>query len=116
MLKSKLTTKDRIKYHRELWFWLAENPDKDKTKWPGWEKYNISDRDVVSWRNTCFACGEDKDKSKGVDCSNCPITWHEVGQLKFKCAHHNSIYYLWEYEDDLEMRSIMAEIIACKWE
>ena len=35
----KLTKRKALKICKELWEWLAENPDKQKIHWPDWEKY-----------------------------------------------------------------------------
>ena len=47
-------TKKRVKeLHTELWLWLAENPDSEKTGWPRW-KGNGGNISYV--RAGCFPC------------------------------------------------------------
>lgn len=39
--------------HRELWTWLANNPDKVKRDWPGWGNVTTIYGHIKS---NCFAC------------------------------------------------------------
>ena len=39
--------------HKELWNWLAENPDKNKEDWPEWSHNGGPIQEV---ENDCFAC------------------------------------------------------------
>jgi len=32
-----LTIEESVKLHRELWGWLADNPEMSKGDWSGWE-------------------------------------------------------------------------------
>lgn len=49
--------------HRQLWQWLADNPEKYKGDWPGWAGYP----DVYA-QQQCFAC-------YGHTCYTCPCHW-----------------------------------------
>lgn len=78
--------------HREMWLWLAENPDKNKWNWPGWKKnggtYEISDGNYH-----CFACdyaGNITHYKK--DCESCPLIWvrpdgSPMEQIQYVCEH-----------------------------
>lgn len=56
--------------HIEMWNWLAKNPDKRKSDWPGWK----SENNFILKRNYCFACAS---VYSGFDtlCQICPIKW-----------------------------------------
>ncbi len=41
----KQTKREALTTCRELWVWLAENPGKKKSEWPGWKKYGEMDSD-----------------------------------------------------------------------
>ena len=62
-----------IDNHREMWNWLADNPDKVKSDWPGWEKHN-DDIFQKKEENYCFLCGYISYSTYG-DCYSCPIDW-----------------------------------------
>lgn len=55
-VKSKELRKYCIKKHREMWNWLADNPDKHKEDWPGWEERS-NDLFSAIEKNHCFLCG-----------------------------------------------------------
>lgn len=98
--------KSNHELHKELWFWLAENPDKGKNSWPGWGKLPCN-------AYKCFACAQTETKF-GIDCDICPLDW-EVEDDGFYCEHDGSIFVAWgSSKHDLEKRSIMAEVIATK--
>lgn len=64
-----LTIDKAIAYHRQLWDWLSENPEKEKEDWPGWNDFYEKYPDY-KWRSTfCFACFMDK------DCEECVLEW-----------------------------------------
>lgn len=72
----KLTKEEAIKRHRELWGWLAENPMKEKTDWPGWERYDAA-------LNDCFLCEyvlkSQKNDSNGLSsCDYCPVEFDAI--------------------------------------
>ena len=62
-----------IKNHRIMWNWLADNPDKNKEDWPGWEM-NYDDLFSGGEQNFCFLCGYVSNTPEG-ECFNCPLDW-----------------------------------------
>lgn len=60
--------------HVELWTWLADNPDKGKDDWPGWEKngedFGVYDNTEIVAR--CFLC--EAMQSSCTPCEECPLT------------------------------------------
>ena len=100
---------NREKFHRELWFWISKHPEKEKTDWPAFIKYKKIDS--FSWDYGCFACGEaiQRDIYEDDICINCPLDW---GDNK-RCWEIGTIYDEFVHEEDLEKKSIMAEVIAC---
>lgn len=63
--------------HKALWDWLAENPDREKEDWIGWEE-NGGDIDF-DVENDCFACEYTVSENLGephyCDCDKCPLDW-----------------------------------------
>lgn len=92
-----------IKKHREMWNWLAENPDKEKASWPGWES---------NWyaENNCFLCGY-VCKLENTSCKNCPLEWG----ITEECCDTlpvSSYYILYEGALSLKIKAEYAKIIA----
>ncbi len=86
--------------HKELWDWLAQNPDKSKGNWPGWiwngGEYNRQ-------RALCFAC-----EYTGEDCkvyNHCPLVW------PCNCESKKGLYRLWRICKDYNLRTKFAERI-----
>jgi hypothetical protein len=53
----------------KLWSWLAENPERQKEDWPGWQK-------LPNFENLCPLCEFVKSKPStifSVDCDHCPL-------------------------------------------
>ena len=82
-----LTKEEAIKYHRELWGWLADNPINlkypnifnYKSNWPGWEKNGGKFPDIDEH---CFLCEYD---ASNVDfdgkyfCEDtCLLVWNSI--------------------------------------
>lgn len=78
--------------HYELWNWLADNPDKDKPEWPGWEKTGSSDGvyDNTEVFSYCFLC-EAMYASYASPCSHCPLNNDALDD----CLDSNSLYMQW---------------------
>jgi len=67
-----LTFEDAVKYHKELWGWLAENPYADKHDWPKW-----GGEENIDARGHCFFCEYDyqrsiKNNDEEDSCIYCP--------------------------------------------
>jgi hypothetical protein len=94
--------KFQLTCHRNLWNWLADNPDKRKNDWPGWEKY-IDPSDGL-W---CFACNPD---GAANDCEHeCPLIWPGgccVDDENF------GLFNIWEGCNDIDTRFKLARLIA----
>lgn len=90
--------------HKELWDWLAKNPDKEKDDWKGWD---IHGGKYVLDGNCCFACLYD-DYTEGR-CNDCPLVWAHLSC----CSQENSLYKKWERfdEDEEETRAELARQI-----
>ena len=94
-----------IKKHREMWNWLAENPDKGKAQWPGWESNERA-------KNNCFLCAYIY-KIEDDSCKNCPLDWG----ITEECLDNlpvSSYYILYEKallpEDKVEYAKIIANL------
>lgn len=107
----KLTKKEAIKRHRELWAWLAENPMKDKLDWPGWERYNAA-------LNGCFLC-EYALKSKKNDsnrlniCDYCPVEFKETNDYPRGTIGYclGGLFIRWVWTTEPKKRSRIASLI-----
>ena len=104
-----LTREVAIQPHRELWDWLAKNPDKNKSDWPRWpdveEKYGYINM-------ICFAC-QIRYMEEIDDCvDNCLFIWPSVFCLEEDDnGNITGLYGLWLQEKDLKKRSELAEKI-----
>ena len=107
----KLTKKEAIKRHRELWGWLAENPMKDKLDWPGWERYDAP-------LNGCFLC-EYALKSKKNDsnrlniCDYCPVEFKETNDYPRGTFGYclGGLFIRWLWTTNPKERSRLASLI-----
>ena len=107
----KLTKKEAIKRHRELWGWLAENPMKDKLDWPGWERYDVA-------LNDCFLCEyalkSQKNDSNGLSrCDYCPVEFDAIGDSPKGTVGYclGGLFSRWDMATDPEERSRIALLI-----
>jgi len=100
----KLTKKEAIKRHRELWGWLAENPMKDKLDWPGWERYDAA-------LNDCFLCEYTSDKFS--KCEHCPVEFKETnGYPKGTVGYClGGLFSRWDRAIEPKERSRIASLI-----
>lgn len=91
--------------HKELWNWLAENPQQRKDDWPRWEK-NGGDIEYIS--SYCFAC-EYVDSLK-QNCEACPLVWPDGCKC---CTDDGALYDQWDSaECNFKLRSELALQIA----
>lgn len=95
------------KLHRELWQWLADNPDKEKSDWPRW-KINGGDYDVYG---DCFACEFFKD----VLCHDCDLYIKSIIISGEPVCQNNGFYGQWKLESIQEQRSALALQIKDLW-
>lgn len=79
-----LTKEEAIRLHRELWGWLAENPNKNKFQWPGWENSEddytcdgLYNGEIIPFY--CFACYatvlQIGDYADDDSCAACVLEW-----------------------------------------
>ena len=104
--------------HKELWNWLADNPDKKKNEWPGW----ISNNGLYKCpENFCFACGyalSDDYMEEDCEFKTCPLIWHnnenvhDDGNCWFNCECNGGEYGSWEDAETAELKSWYARQIA----
>lgn len=87
--------------HKALWNWLSENPDKEKSDWPGWEWNGGKHKDTRT--NLCFACMYDNE-IEGY-CYNCPLDWPNGMEC---VSDDDSLYPNWHFCQDLQRRAELA--------
>lgn len=86
--------KTNEKLHREMWNWLAKNPEKQKSDW--------FDKEDVDALDECFACEE-----CNSNCEKCPLDRGVIG-----CDRVNGLYHIWITSKDMNTRSALAKVIA----
>jgi len=94
-----LTKDEAIRLHREMWGWLAENPEKMKCDWPRW-KENGGDIEYVC--AYCFAC----ELSPG--CDNCILVWPCGYCANIKSS--DGLYGRWYFADISEKARLAEQI------
>lgn len=98
-----MTRREGIKLHREMWRWLAENPDKNKHDWPRWgHNGGDIDNDIPT---LCFACkitGE-----YGCKYNPCVFVWR--GEF---CTGKKSEFWKWFIAKQDRWRTYWAKKIA----
>jgi len=99
-----LTKEEAIKLHRELWGWLAENPMKKKSDWPGWEKHERV-------QLFCFCCEFANRMADPDNCKNCPLEWPELRTASTHTPCGKSYYPGWDNAGRPEERSRLAALI-----
>lgn len=141
---SKYTTEQLRDWHRDLWRWLSEHPEKEKREWPGWtEMAMVKDEHRPSiWAgrggtytiriplipNYCFACevagfptdrilpGEDRNANMRAACAKCPIDWGVLDEDGVcHCEAKTSPYADWDEADEPEERVRLALLIRDLW-
>ena len=106
------------KLHRELWQWLADNPDKWKEDWPSFQ--------LGAAMNDCFACeaaGEHKKHKGSADCRKCPAQWgYDNSKTKDifspPCTKKKSPFYKWEdarFDYNKELATKYALLVRDAW-
>lgn len=88
--------------HKELWDWLAKNPEKGKREWSGW----IENRGGYYAALHCFACDYAEDERTGDRCEACPLIWDNFDNICYL-----GIFGAWEDEKNLQKRTKWAEKI-----
>ena len=107
----KLTKKEAVELHRELWRRIAQR-EKEDTDYAVKEEVfdemmkerGLEDEDVI---NYCFCCEyayQQKGDEEGSTCVYCPIDW----EGKDICE----LYYEWMYESDKRELIRIAEKIS----
>lgn len=111
-------------YHWQVWNWLAENPTKGKSEWPGWlcEELRaiVEEHDVVSC-SMCFACAVRTDLKGDANLCGaiCPIKNWSFGTenvLGTPCLRSGTMYARWKSSRNLVIRKQLAIAIADAWE
>lgn len=113
---------DDHKYHYYMWRWLARNPSKEKTDWPGFKVFYVE--------SLCFACHVSYERGsclEGDHCDYCPITeWRTSADKseQFPCVtgkygkwRNFSLFGRSFKNENLEKRSELAlQISELEWE
>lgn len=90
-----MTKNQALRRHRMLWRWLARNPSKEKSQWPGWKKNGGKYKPAT---HDCFLC-------EMSSCTNCPVIWPNAT----RCG--DSLFADWE-EARGAKRALLAKKIS----
>jgi hypothetical protein len=105
-------TRTRLRdLHRELWGWLADNPDKGKTDWPGWKRRSEDPEIDEAYNHAicCFSC-LCAGREEGLRaCRKCPCDW---GADRCGGTGH---YGCWFCSSDHAERRRLALLIRDAW-
>jgi len=108
MKKLTYNKKEAIRLHRELWNWLAENPTKKNSDWPGWKEHKDAEF-------SCFLCHYDREKTTDTtSCNFCPLDWgNSAGCYGVKL---NGYFIIWTNlnEDDPKRVELALKIANLK--
>lgn len=97
-----ISKKTALKRCIELWDWLADNLDKEKYNWPGWEKYGKADLE-------CWTCQYTLERN--LPCEQCLLA--ELWPYKRSCMDKRSLYRRWaDYGLSSRIRQNAARKIA----
>ena len=102
--------------HKELWNWLAENPDMQKGHWPGWDEIEDWDDEIYP-DNNCFACEYlvegllENERNNYCLCAStceerCPLIWPSMGT----CCDVDSLFRDWDNANDSKDYARAAEL------
>lgn len=107
-MKLKKLRKYCIDNHRKMWNWLADNPDKNKKDWPGWEKCDIDlpPNEI----NHCFLCGY-VELAKDGKCIYCTLALG-VTDMCVRIEPEWSYYMLYKDSVMIADKTKYARIIA----
>lgn len=98
--------------HKELWNWLAQNPEKSKEDWPGWKRYGYEKEEMGNY-HFCFACkavNHSVLSDSNLLCDFCPLDWGES-----KYCYNGGYYSRYEsaiFNDNIKDAKFCAEKIA----
>jgi len=104
-----LTIEESVKLHRELWGWLADNPEMSKGDWSGWEdlleRHPGLIRKESLLASECFACYV----ARG-NCDNCILEWPGIGCCSGgRYGDGKGLFSLWENTKFLEAHKEFLE-------
>ena len=118
-------SKEELKQlHFELWDWLVNNPDKEKSSWPKWEELPS-----VTAYCSCFACvvvnNEDGNEDNNHYCVGCPLQVPTNELIKdlpndYICSLKENfattgVFNKWHYAKELIRKVEYAKIIRDSW-
>lgn len=98
---------DTKKIAIELWTWLAETGNRNKSYWPRWEKYGVMTNDCPLCE-FAYMRGEDDYKTM---CNACPLQgkWGRGSSKYYECEYaEGSPFAVWRKANDVTIRKEAA--------
>ena len=109
MRKMYWTERRTLKVCRDLWQWIADNPDKDKWQWSDW---TLNGGKIPNCKSDCPLC--EYSNLHNLSCSSC-LLFGEGKELEQEgnCLDDESPFWRWDSSEDTIVRRAMAlEIVA----
>lgn len=97
-------------WHRELWNWLADNPDKKKSDWVKLQNFTEEERKELVGDGSCFACMYSTRIIDNDGCRDCPICDIKRG---YSCL--NGLFMEWETSEGFKRAQVAHEIANLEW-
>lgn len=108
MRRLTITKREAVRYHREMWRWLAKHPEEKKWDWPGWKeaKKSLGIRRQID--GLCFLC--EYDNNFALSCRACPLDW----EMRSCDCGGRGYFAQWEITKGKERSSLALKIANLK--
>jgi len=91
--------------HKKLWEWLANNPNKFKSDWPGWKGNGGTYQ--IDW-SLCFAC---QYTDPDIGCGSCPLDTDTDPDNDYDSVYClGGLFWLWMRSAGEEKKSLALQI------
>lgn len=97
-------------WHRVMWNWLADHPDKDKKDWGELQNFTKEEMKELNISYHCFACMTIRRFDRG-SCCGCPI----CGTYDYSTGCLNGLYDEWLNSKGFKRAQIAHEIANLEW-
>lgn len=100
-------------WHREMWNWLADNPNKTKCEWIKSQDFTLYEIALLRHFDDCFACMASatfSDSMYGTRCSHCPLCEKKKGD---SCL--NGLYWNFVHSKGFERAQAAHDIANLEW-
>lgn len=105
----RLTKKLMKDNHEELWWWLHEDPKREKPDWPRWKSNGGDIPDLIFG---CFPCEYDRQHSLEKDRCCCPLEFYRWGRIDWNNTGHclGGLYENWRKAQGKKRTNLAKQI------